>query len=190
MQLLSFFAISLLLFFNAGPYPAPVSTVKQFDTSPETFQQSGFPTAWFGKWKGEMVWYQGKQKRQTVPMQLLINKTDSIDQYSWHLVYGEGSKDTRPYTIKPFDKKKGHWLVDEHNSIVLDLFEIGPRLTGSFTVEGNTIFKTYSLEGDSLVVEFYNIQEKAIAVTGAADSTIPKVRSYGVRSYQRAVLRR
>lgn len=151
---------------------------------------SRFPEKWIGNWKGNMTWYQGKQKQQTVPMQLRIARTDSSDQYAWHLIYGEGTKDSRPYTIKPFDKAKGHWLVDEHNSIVLDLFEIGPRLTGSFTVEGNTIVNTYALEGDSLVVEFYNLQEKAIAVTGGADSTIPKVRSYGVRSYQRAVLRK
>ncbi|MFT4023743.1 MAG: hypothetical protein QM664_08170, partial [Flavihumibacter sp.] len=117
LQTTMLFLSLLMMIGTPAPIPSPVRQTN-----------AGFPESWFGKWKGDMVWYQGKQKQQTIPMQLLINKTDSADQYAWHLVYGEGSKDSRPYTLKPYDRKKGHWLVDEHNSIVLDLFEIGPRL--------------------------------------------------------------
>jgi hypothetical protein len=165
-------------------------SVKPSFSIAQQIEKDGFPVGWTGKWKGEMVWYQGKIKQQTIPMQLHVSVTDSTDQYTWRLIYGENEKDNRPYTIKPFDKTKGHWLVDEHNSIVLDLFQIGDRLCGSFTVEGNTIVNNYWLTGDSLQVEFYNIQEKPIAITGGGDSTIPKIKSYGIRSYQRAILRR
>ncbi len=153
-------------------------------------QNQPFPQAWTGQWKGLMIWYQGKTRQQSVPMQLHISPGDSADHYNWKMIYGEGGKDSRAYLLKPFDKNRGHWLIDERNSIVLDLFQIGPKLTGSFTVDGNTIVNNYSLRGDSLVIEFYNIQEKPIAVTGGRDSTIPKIKSYGMRSYQYAVLRR
>lgn len=153
-------------------------------------QQAAFPGGWTGKWKGTLEWYQGVNKRTPVPMELHILPADSADQYSWRIIYGEGQKDSRPYLLKPFDKSKGHWLIDERNSIVLDQFLIGDRFCGSFTVGGNTITNNYRLSGDSLVVEFYNIQEKPIAVTGGRDSTVPKIKSYGVRSYQRAVLRK
>ncbi|GAO45276.1 hypothetical protein FPE01S_04_05200 [Flavihumibacter petaseus NBRC 106054] len=137
-----------------------------------------------------MSWFQGKTRQQTVPMQLQIKALDSVDMYLWGMTYGSDKKDNRAYTLKPFDKSRGHWLIDEHNSIVLDLFQIGPKVTGSFTVDGNTIVNSYTLQGDSLVIEFYNIQERPIAITGGKDSTIPKIKSYGMRSYQVAVLRR
>lgn len=149
-----------------------------------------FPGNWVGKWTGTLDWYQGPVKRQSVKMELHILPTDSADQFSWRLIYGQQGKDNRPYLLKPYNKARGHWLIDEGNSIVLDQFLIGDRFCGSFTVDGNTILNTYSLEGDSLVVEFYNFQEKPIAISGGRDSTMPKVKTYGMRSFQRAVLRR
>ncbi len=173
------FRVFLLLFFSASQSMA--------------FAQTGsrsFPESWTGKWKGTLNWYQGPTQRPSVDMELHILPTDSVDQYSWRLIYGKQQKDNRPYILKPFDKSKGHWLIDELNSIVLDQFLIGDRFCGSFTVEGNTILNTYTLSGDSLVVEFYNAQEKAIAITGGRDTTIPKVKTYGIRSFQRATLKR
>jgi hypothetical protein len=149
-----------------------------------------FPQNWLGKWKGTLDWYQGTNKRQSVNMELHILSGDSTDQYSWRLIYGDKQQDNRPYILKPFDKSKGHWLIDERNSIILDQFLVGDRFCGSFTVAGNTILNTYYLSGDSLLVEFYNVQEKPIAISGGRDSTLPKVKSYGVRSYQRAMLKR
>ena len=149
-----------------------------------------FPESWLGKWKGTLDWFQGTTKRQSIDMELHILPGDSADQYNWRMIYGKDQLDNRPYLLKPFDKSRGHWLIDERNSIVLDQFLIGERFCGVFTVSGNTIMNTYTLSGDSLVVEFYNSQEKAIAITGGRDTTIPKVKSYGIRSFQRAVLRR
>lgn len=137
-----------------------------------------------------MTWVQGLQQRTPVPMQLHILPTDSADQYTWRMVYGDNQQDNRPYVLKPFNKSRGHWLIDEQNSIVLDQFLLGNRLCGTFTVDGNTIMNTYELQGDSMVVEFYNFQEKPIVITGGGDSTVPKIKTYGMRSLQRAVLKR
>ena len=152
--------------------------------------QPDFPKQWLGKWKGTLNWFQGLQIRQSIDMELHILPADSTDQYSWRIIYGNQQQDNRPYLLKPFDKSRGHWLIDEQNSIILDQFLLGDRFCGSFTVEGNTIMNNYWLSGDSLVVEFYNMQEKPIAVTGGRDSTVPRIKSYGMRSLQRAVLKR
>ncbi|GAB2681006.1 hypothetical protein GCM10027036_39480 [Flavihumibacter cheonanensis] len=167
-----------------------------FITSPQLAAQkkatepASFPMSWVGKWKGNMTWYQGLQQREGVQMQLHILPADSVDQYSWRIIYGTAGQDNRPYILKPFNKERGHWLIDELNSIVLDQFLIGSRFCGTFTVEGNTIMNCYELQGDSLLVEFYNFQEKPIVITGGGDSTVPKVKTYGMRSHQRAVLKR
>lgn len=153
-------------------------------------ERNDFPKNWVGKWKGILHWHQGLVQRDPVPMELHILPEDSTDHYSWRLIYGSQQSDNRPYLLKPFDKSKGHWLIDERNSIVMDQFLVGDRFTGVFTVQGNTIINNCWLSGDSLTVEFYNYQERPIALTGGGDSTIPKVKTYGVRSYQRAILRR
>jgi hypothetical protein len=165
-------------------------------TSPHLFAQkkatgsASFPNSWVGKWKGNMTWFQGLQQRQGVQMELHILPADSTDQYTWRIIYGTGGQDNRPYILKPFNKERGHWLIDERNSIVLDQFLIGSRFCGTFTVEGNTSMNCYELQGDSILVEFYNFQEKPIVITGGGDSTVPKVKTYGMRSHQRAILKR
>ncbi|MBL7768480.1 MAG: hypothetical protein JNK20_05885 [Flavipsychrobacter sp.] len=158
----------------------------QKNASPST----SFPNSWIGKWKGNLAWFQGLQQRQGIQMELHILPGDSSDQYTWRIIYGTGGQDNRPYILKPFNKERGHWLIDEQNSIVLDQFLIGSRFCGTFTVEGNTIMNCYELQGDSLLVEFYNYQEKPIVITGGGDSSVPKVKTYGMRSHQRAILKR
>jgi hypothetical protein len=148
-----------------------------------------FPKNWIGKWKGNLSWFQGLQERQGVPMELHILPADSTDQYTWRIIYGTTGKDNRPYLLKPFNKERGHWLIDEQNSIVLDQFLLGNRFCGTFTVDGNTIMNCYELTGNNLLVEFYNFQEQPIVITGGGDS-IPKVKTYGMRSHQRAILKK
>lgn len=162
----------------------------QLEAQQKIAPSDSFPISWIGKWKGPMSWYQGLQERQGVQMELHILPADSADHYTWRIIYGTGGKDNRPYILKPFNKTRGHWLIDEQNSIVLDQFLIGSRFCGTFTVEGNTIMNCYEKQGDNLLVEFYNYQEKPIVITGGGDSSVPKVKTYGMRSFQRAILKR
>jgi hypothetical protein len=152
--------------------------------------EKSFPASWVGKWKGTLTWYQGQQQRQDVPMELHILPGDSTDHYNWHIIYGTNQQDKRAYMLKPFNKQRGHWLIDELNSIVLDHFLIGDRLCATFSVGGNTILNNFQVRGDSMMVEFYNYLEKPIVITGGGDTTIPKVKTYGIRSHQFGVLHR
>lgn len=154
-----------------------------------SFSQSEFPERWEGNWKGDLLWYAGfgKESRK-VSMELNIRRTDTA--WSWQLVYGSPTEDNRPYTLFPVDRNKGHWAINEHNGIVLDQFFLAGRLNGAFTVGSSTIFNSYELKGDSLIVEFSTLQAAPLATTGQGTEDSPKVDSYRVIGFQRAVLRR
>lgn len=151
-------------------------------------QQTGIQ-AFVGRWEGTLHWYKaGEQQPQKVKMQLLIQPIDSIDGYTWQLVYGEQQQDNRPYLLKPVDTARGRWQVDERNGIVIDQYLVGNRLTSAFTVQSTTIVDSYSREGDSLVAEFYSFTAKPVSTTGAGTDESPLVSSYGAKGYQKAVL--
>lgn len=152
-------------------------------------QKKTFPAGWLGHWKGDLSWYRpGTEKPQVVPMQLQIAKADS--GYSWHLTYGEQAGDHRPYILLPRDSARGHWVIDERNGIVLDQFWTGGRLSGAFTVQTSTLVNTYYLQGDSLTVEFYSVGAAPLNTSGEGTAASPRVDSYRLQGYQKAVLRR
>jgi hypothetical protein len=153
--------------------------------------QPAFPQSWVGNWKGELLWYKGNAAvPQKIKMELDIQTADSSNRWTWRLAYGSPSLDSRPYTLVPKDTATGHWVIDEHNGILLDQYWIAGKLCGSFTVQNNTITNSYYMDGDKLVVEFYSMSAKPVAVSGQATETSPAVDSYKMNSYQKAVLYR
>lgn len=167
------------------------SVVLCFCTSSLLAQGSSFPQDFLGHWKGTLLWYSGATKEpQTVMMQLIIKPTDSANTYTWQLIYGDKEQDNRPYILKPVDTAKGHWQVDERNGIVLDQYFVGGRFTSAFTVQSTTIVDSYWREGEKLVVEFHSLSAKPVATTGNGTDDSPKVDSYAMKGFQRAVLKR
>ena len=155
-------------------------------------EQPSFPQDFIGKWKGTLEWFRsGNPQPQTINMELyILPSTDSAGQYTWHLVYGTASQDSRPYLLKPIDTAKGHWLIDELNGIMLDQFWLGNRFSGSFTVGKSTIVNTYHMENGDLVAEFIAYSSQPVAKTGKGTEESPFVNSYTIKSYQRAVLKK
>jgi hypothetical protein len=154
-------------------------------------QSTSFPQSWTGNWKGELQWYKtGKTESQKVNMELRIQPGDSTGNYTWQIIYGSATEDNRPYLLKAKDAVNGHWVIDELNGIVLDQYWVGNKFCGAFTVMGNTILNSYSMENDKLMVEFYSIGAKPITATGKGTDESPTVDSYRIGSYQKAVLQR
>jgi len=152
-------------------------------------QKKQFPHDWQGNWKGELLWHQrGNSEPKKVMMQLSIKAIDS--SYTWHLSYDNAGKDSRPYKLVPKDMVAGHWQIDENNGIIIDMYFVGNRLTGAFTVGSSTIITSYWLEAGKLIAEFHNISGKPINSTGLNTEESPTVQTYSVRSYQRAELSR
>ena len=154
-------------------------------------QSTSFPESWVGNWKGELLWYTvaGTEPKK-VSMKLRIRQGDSINKYSWQLIYGNTGEDNRPYTLIAKDTGKTHWVIDENNGIVLDQYLIGNKLCGAFTVQASTIINNYWLEGGQLFVEFYSFSAKPLSTTGKGDAETPFVDSYQMKGYQKAVLTR
>lgn len=154
-------------------------------------QSSSFPESWAGSWKGELQWFKaGKADPQKVNMELHIRPADSAGQFTWQIVYGTASEDNRPYILKPRDAATGHWVIDERNGIVLDQFWVGEKLCGAFTVQNATIVNSYWIEDDKLMIEFFSLGAKAMVTTGNGSNESPKVDTYKIGSYQKAVLKR
>lgn len=154
-------------------------------------QQSSFPKSWEGQWRGQLQWFKtGQAEPQEVNMELRIHTTDRINTWTWQIIYGDETKDNRPYLLIAKDSSGVHWAIDEMNGIVLDQFWTGNKLCGAFTVQGSTIINSYWIEDDKLIAEFYSISAKPVATTGTGSDDSPKADSYKVNSYQKAVLKR
>ena len=150
-----------------------------------------FPAQFIGHWEGELLWYKGAAKQpQPTKMQLVVQPTDTANQYTWQIIYGDKGSDNRPYVLKLVDTAKGHWVIDEKNAIVLDQYWIGNRFCGVFSIGGSTIQNCYWREKKKLVVEFIAFATKPISKTGLGTEEVPYVDSYQVRTFQRAVLKK
>lgn len=174
--------IAITLFF----FSAVISIAQ---TKPVQDSSVGFPQALMGKWKGTLTWFTTDKPAKTFVMRLNILPADS-GRFTWQIIYGDDMNDNRSYTLKQVDAAKGHWIVDENNSIILDSYWIGNRFTGVFSVNNSTILDQYWIEQDGLHVEFISYETAAVSITGGTSNDIPPVSSYKIKSLQRGVLTR
>lgn len=152
-------------------------------------QSAEFPKNWIGNWKGELQWFKtGTAEPRKVNMELRIQPGDSAGNYTWQIIYGSVSEDNRPYLLKAKDPASGHWVIDELNGIVLDQFWVGNKFCGAFTVQNSTIVNNYWIQDGKLMIEFFNVGAKPLVTTGNGTEESPRVDSYRIGSYQKAVL--
>jgi hypothetical protein len=178
--------LMLLLLIHCTSSSAQKTVVqKATDKHTETF-----PKNFIGNWVGTMQWMVAGKPTQNFKMQLHIQPTDSVGQYTWQIIYGDKEQDNRPYILKPVDSAKQHWMVDELNGIILDTYIHGNCAHGAFTVQGNTIVDNYCVDGNRMLVEFLSVKlgEKKQSGNNTPDS--PNVDSYRIASYQKGTLKR
>ncbi|GJM35995.1 MAG: hypothetical protein DHS20C18_49960 [Saprospiraceae bacterium] len=153
-----------------------------------------FPDSWCGNWAGELEIYSGIGLLQKVPMSLTIQPTDSVDVYTWTLVYGSGEKSSiRPYELKVIDRENGQYVIDEKNSIFLQAYLLGGKFYNRFAVGENLLMTTTELLGEQLIFEVVFGKREPISTTGGQQyngEDIPEVYSFEVLGRQRAVLER
>lgn len=153
---------------------------------------SNFPDDWMGYWVGDLKIYKENQLDRTLPMALDHAYTDTVGHYHWAIIYGPDSiSGRRDYFLNTIDAEKGHYQVDERNSIILDSYLFDNRMMSSFEVGNSNIQTTYTLEGDKLIFEISAFQTNPIAITGdqvIKGDSIPEVKSYHITTFHRAVL--
>jgi hypothetical protein len=147
--------------------------------------------AWLGLWKGKLEIFDTRSVKQTITiqMELEINRIDST-KWQWKMVYGEGEKkDVRDYELILKNAEKGHYIIDEKNTISMDMQLHYRHFTSFFSVDSALLCITYTLKDDkTLVFEVISASEKEKYTTGKGDKEIPFVVSYPCKGYQKAVL--
>lgn len=156
--------------------------------------QDKLPESWHGIWKGKLEIYNSKGLSQTVPMELHISPVPGSNKLTYTMIYGEGEQaQTRPYFLIAVDPAQGHYQVDEGNAILLDDFLLGGKFYSRFAVEGILLQSSMELRGKQLIYEITSGNITPLNTTGDTKingEKIPAVQSYGIRSMQRAVLKR
>lgn len=152
----------------------------------------GFPYGWVGIWKGELNIYAAEGLKQVIPMQLHILPSDTTGQYSWTIIYGPDTPDNRrSYVLKTLDQEKGHYLIDERNSILLDTYFFNDKLFSRFSVMNNLLLSSYEIRNGQLVFEIISGSLTPARRTGDAvveGEEIPVVEAFPVGVMQRAIL--
>ena len=152
-----------------------------------------FPDEYLGRWGGTLVIYNGEGIAQEVPMQLHLEPVDDTT-YTYTIIYGENIEEgTRPYLLKEVDRERGHWYIDEQNTILLDGYYLGGVFYEPFSVMSSTLTAMLEKRGDQLLYGITAGPREPVRTTGDQvyeGDTIPAVDSYRLNVYQRAVLDR
>jgi hypothetical protein len=145
-----------------------------------------FPNDWYGHWKGKLSWQKANTDTPIIfTMNLIIKPTEQPNVVSWQIQYGDSLKDVRPYTCSLVDSAKKHWLIDEHNGILIDQFVIGNNAFSSFTVQGTCINNNYQLQPNGgMRVEFISSNTKPVRISGENTAEVPTVESFIIKSFQ------
>lgn len=153
-----------------------------------------FPQAWVGIWQGELEIFDAQGLKQNLPMELHIQPRDSADHYDWWIIYGEDKEaGKRAYQLKPKDKEKGIWVVDEKNTIALESYFIHDKLWSWYDVMGSLILVSNEVQGDEMIFEIVAGKSEPISITGNQEfegEAIPEVKTFPINVMQRALLLR
>lgn len=162
-------------------------------------EKPSFPIDWVGEWQGTLSVERGMTEVMSTPFHLSIQPLEK-GCYTWGIAYGEGRSDNRPYTMCPKDTATAtHWIIDEHNGIVLDGYVHGNVYFCRFEVMGNLLFTRDELIRDTLYHEIVTGPLSGASLTGDTvhrvetpegirNDSIPVVASYKLPTRQWAKL--
>ncbi len=166
---------------------------KSLNTIPETptvIPLYDFPFEWIGEYKGELVILTSPKDSTVIEMGLKIGQPDASGLYSWVISYGETDK--RYYGLEAINVEKGHYRIDELNSIKLDGYLRGNHFVTRFEVMGSDLLVDYEKKPEGISIRFYVSGAAAINETGGeifGQDTVPTVKSYPIFVIQDAWLK-
>ena len=153
-------------------------------------QTANFPDDYFGIYKGNLH-ISSEQGNQNIPMEFHLLATDTLGKYIYTLVYGEGeTKQLRAYNLLEKDQEKGHYVVDEHNGIILDANVINNRMYTLFEVNDTLLTTFITFETAYMIFEIVTTPKSKKRVTYAEDEDKIEVISYPITTIQRALLQK
>ena len=153
--------------------------------------QNDFPKSWVGSYRGQLHLYTIDSIAMRVDMKLDIAQTMNDSIFQWKMTYiFNGNEDVRDYQLKLVDALKGHYMVDENNSILIDAYYRNGILTSFFEVEKSFIISEYTKIGEEIHFDIISGINQPI-LSGNSEQKgemIPEVLSYPINGRQEAVL--
>ncbi len=149
-----------------------------------------FPFDWIGQYEGTLIMHTPLDTSH-VKMELSIGYPNQLGFYPWKLTYN--NTDVRSYGLEVIDAKRGHYRIDEYNSIKIDAFLRDNHFISKFDVMGTDLLIDYEIIDDGIHARLYLSQVEPISVTGKAvieQDTVPEVNSYKLSVFQEAILKK
>lgn len=145
-----------------------------------------FPDGVLGSYSGTLL-IDSPRGKQEISMEFHMKKTDSINKYTYQLVYNGQARD---YSLIIKDKQKGICEVDENNGIILPSRFSENTLFSFFEVQGNFLSSRLEFRDDQLFFEILFSNTKAKTTTGGTSENIPEVYGYPITMVQKAILKK
>jgi len=150
-----------------------------------------FPLEWIGLYEGELLVFNETKDTNIVQMKLEVRSPNAEGYYPWTIQYGES--DIRAYGLEVINADKGHYIIDEFNSIKLDSYLRDNHFISHFNVMNSDLLVDYERVNGGIVVNLYFSQAQPVSLTGSeiiGKDTIPEVKSFKVPVFQKAFLKK
>lgn len=143
---------------------------------------------WFGHYSGDLNIVSPKGKQQYHMEFEIDQKTDST--YTFNIIYGEGeTRQLRPYEL--IEKSENEFILDEKNSILIEMTLFDNRLISTFEVQGSVLQAQYIFEKKQMRFELTSFTKSIESGnTNHEGEEIPLVTSYKTGVFQSALLKK
>ncbi|MEE9350145.1 MAG: hypothetical protein V3U80_08870 [Flavobacteriaceae bacterium] len=187
----SAFTLLIILSFNSCKKSTNLSNKKETKT---VWTKDNFPSDWAGNYSGDLNIFSVDSIGMNLKMDLKIEAvTDSV--YTWQLTYKMDGKeaDVRAYELNLVNEKRGHYIINEKNTIKIDAFYRNRIFTSFFKVMDSYIIATYTREKNDIVFEIISASDKEKTITGNTTyngEEIPEVTTYFINGRQKGILKK
>lgn len=150
-------------------------------------------TAWLGTFEGELQIFTTAGMTQEIEMKLIHERKPNEQSIRWAIQYGNGVDGIRDYSLEKSDDEPGHFLIDEHNSILIDQYLFDNKFLSWYDVAGSLILVSYTLEDEVIIFEVMAGPSDPVRTSGGELSDgeeMPEVNSYAVHVYQKGMLKK
>lgn len=147
-----------------------------------SFAQTHFASVCEGKWAGVMYLYAKGQIKDSVPVELLVQKTSISGTWIWKTNYLSSTYPmVKNYKLVLMDSASQVYTTDEGDGVVLWNYLFNNKLYSVFEVQGVTLTSSYEVNGDQLIFE---------VTSGKKLEGKGEVTNYSVLNLQRVVFKK
>ena len=146
------------------------------------YAQENFADKCIGKWEGIMYMYGKGQLRDSLPVELDVQKTNKSDTWLWKTTYlSKTMPAVKDYKLVLKDAVTQTYATDEGNGIELMDYYFNNKLYSIFETHGVMLTSSYELQGNQLIFE---------VTSGKKIDENKEVNNYSVLNLQRVIFKR